>query len=277
MGSLRNPIGPLPSSIYWRRRAVALTLLTLLAMLVAWAVSFGDGGSRTGDDGKPGAGPAPSITPGDEPSGPAISERPGGRDEADGGASSGNTGGAGSDGGGGTGGTGAADGGTEGGDGTGKNGDGDPSTSGGVSAGRQVPANSPLPNCAPNALKLTLRSSKVSYTLGEKPRFELIAQNTSAVTCKADFGPKTAVLTVVDDADDSVWSTKDCPQGSAGVLLRVPANSTVAHFVDWDRRRSAPAKCATPPAGQAQPGTYLVEATFPGAKIVPASFRLEKD
>ncbi|WP_338677438.1 hypothetical protein V1460_34075 [Streptomyces sp. SCSIO 30461] len=267
MGSLRNPIGPLPSSIYWRRRAVALTLLALLAMLVAWAVSFGDGGSGTGDDGKPGAGPAPSITPGDEPSGPAISERPGGRDEADGGASSGNTGG---DGGGGTG---APDGGAEGEEGTGKNGDGDPSASGGL----RVPANSPLPNCASGALKLTLRSAKISYALGEKPRFELIARNTSAVTCKADFGPKAAVLTVTDDADDAVWSTKDCPQGGGSVLLSVPANSTVSHFVDWDRRPSAPAKCATPPAGQARPGTYLVEASFPGAKIVPASFRLEKD
>ncbi|MEU2156459.1 hypothetical protein ABZ532_15810 [Streptomyces sp. NPDC019396] len=266
MGSLRNPIGPLPSSIYWRRRAVALSLLALLTMLVAWAVSFGDGGTRTGDDGKPGAGPAPSITPGDEPSGPAISERPGGRDESDG-ASGGS---AGSDGDG-------SDGGTEGGDASGKNGDGDPSTSAGATAGQQVPAGSKLPNCASGALKLTLRSAKVSYAPGEKPRFELIATNTSAVTCKADFGPKAAVLTITDDADDAVWSTKDCPQGSGSMLLSVPANSTVTHLVDWDRRRSAPARCATPPAGQAPTGTYLVEASFPGTTVARASFRLEKD
>ncbi|MFD7446199.1 hypothetical protein [Streptomyces sp. NPDC059909] len=266
MGSLRNPVGPLPSSIYWRRRAVALSLLALLGLLIVWAVNFGDSGTRSvGDDGKPGgSGPAPSITPGADPSGPAISEQPGGRDES--GASGGGDG---------TGDPGTA----EGADGTGKN--GDPGASGAANggaanAGQQVPAGSPLPNCAPGSLQLTLRSVKVSYEPGEKPRFQLIAKNTSAVACKADFGPKAAVLTISDSADDEVWSSSDCPRGSGSLLLRVPANSSITHTVDWDRHHSAP-QCATPPADQAAPGTYLVEARFPGATVTPASFRLEKD
>lgn len=277
MGSLRNPIGPLPSSIYWRRRAVAASLVALIAVLIVWAVgTAGDGGD---DDGKGAGGtsPAPSITPGPDLSGPAISEQPGGRDESGAG-----NGGNGSGGPGGSSGPGDASGGGSGGSATGATGGsadggtgGTGGAAGGGSAGRPVPAGSTLPNCAPGALELTLRSTKVAYAPGEKPSFRLVVSNSSATTCKADFGPKAAVFTVTDAEDESVWSTKDCPTPAGSRLLRVPANSTITHTVEWDRRRSAP-NCATPPAGAVGPGTYLVEATFPGATVLPASFRLDK-
>ncbi|WP_406862371.1 hypothetical protein ABZO31_18695 [Streptomyces sp. HUAS MG47] len=268
MGSLRNPVGPLPSSIYWRRRAVALCLIALLTALAVWAVGTGgDGGNRT-NDGANGASPAPSITPGPSSSGPAISEQPGGRDE------SGDAGG--------DAGTGA----DAGAGGEGKNGDpaggsgaggaGGTGGAGGAGVGQQVPADSPLPNCPSGALKLSLRSTKVSYEQGEKPRFELIARNTSSAVCKADFGPRNAVLTISDAQDDEVWSSKDCPRPTGSVLLRVPAGSSVTYAVEWDRRPSAP-QCETPQGGAAEPGTYLVEAVFPGAQVLPASFTLAKD
>ncbi|MDX3053366.1 hypothetical protein PV378_43970, partial [Streptomyces scabiei] len=63
MGSLRNPIGPLPSTIYWRRRAVLLTVVGLLAILVVWIVTGGGGGGNNA--GEPdGKNPVTSITPG---------------------------------------------------------------------------------------------------------------------------------------------------------------------------------------------------------------------
>ncbi|MFD9225693.1 hypothetical protein ACFWDI_38105 [Streptomyces sp. NPDC060064] len=264
MGSLRNPIGPLPSSIYWRRRAVAASLIALLALLIAWALSSGGGKGNEHDDSANGSTPAPSITPGPAQSGPAISEQPGGRDE------SGDTGG--DTGSGATGGTDAgssAD--------PGKNGDtGTGGASSGGTGGQQVPAGSSLPDCAPGALKFTLRSLKVSYESGVKPTFQLVAANSSATTCKADFGPKAAVLKVADDKDDEVWSSKDCPRTAGSLLLRVPAGASITHTVEWDRRRSAP-QCATPPAGAVPPGTYLLEAEIPGVTVLPASFRLEKD
>ncbi|MHC5703176.1 hypothetical protein HHX38_00095 [Streptomyces sp. PKU-MA01144] len=278
MGSLRNPVGPLPSSIYWRRRAVALLLLALLALLIAWAVSSGDPGAGTGDDGKPGgAGPAPSITPGPSGSGPAISEQPGGRDESGG---SGDSTGTGSGDGTGAGAGGDANAGTDGGDG--KN--GDPGVSGAANGGgagpaERVAAGSSLPDCAAGAVELTVRSVKPAYAPGERPRFELAVHNSSAVTCKADLGPGRAVLTVSainDGENDKVWSSKDCPTGGGSLLLKVPAGRTVTHTVDWDRRGSAP-RCATPPATPAAPGSYLLEVAFPGASVAPASFRLETD
>ncbi|WP_329622738.1 hypothetical protein OG357_21785 [Streptomyces sp. NBC_01255] len=290
MGSLRNPVGPLPSTIYWRRRAVAVCLVAVLALLAVWAVASGDGGGKKTNDAANGSSPTPpSITPGPSGTGPAISQQPGGRDESgDGGDTSGGSGDGSGDGGGSAGsgtdagsgsGTGADAGTDSGAGGTGKNGDTDGAGGdggAGTGAGQQVPANSPLPNCPSGALQLTLRSAKLSYEAGEKPRFHLVAKNTSNTACKADFGPRSAVLTISDKQADAVWASDDCPRPGNPLLLSVPAQTTVTHTVEWDRGRSAP-QCATAPAGQAGPGTYLVEATMAGAKVAPASFTLAKD
>ncbi|MGI5356656.1 hypothetical protein ACQI4E_15300 [Streptomyces sp. CA-252508] len=285
MGSLRNPVGPLPSSIYWRRRAVAASLVAFLALLIVWFVSSGDDNGKNGGDTSDGAAPATTITPGPSRPGAAISEQPGGRDESspgqgDDGGKNGDTSapggpGGGTDTGGGTG-TGPGAGGGAGTGTTSGGGSGGGTDTGAGAGGQQVPANSPLPNCTATALQLTLRSVKVGYAPGEKPRFQLVARNTSATTCKTDLGAKTAVLTIKNDEADQVWSSKDCPKGSGTLLLRVPAGGSVTHTVEWDRRPSAP-RCATPPATAAGPGTYLVEAAVPGVKVMPASFTLTKD
>ncbi|MEV7426154.1 hypothetical protein [Streptomyces sp. NPDC091212] len=306
MGSLRNPVGPLPSTIYWRRRAVAATLIALLALLVVWVVSFGGGGGnkKTGDT-SDGANPTKTIGPGPSGSGPAISQQPGGRDDSggsgDGGTSgadaggdggksdggkNGDTGGSdgsgsgGSDGSSGDGGSGgASDGagsagsaGSGGGTGTGSGG-----ATGSTGTGRQLPAGSALPDCAPNSLTLRLATTKVAYAPGEKPAFRLTATNTSSTSCKADFGPKAIVLTITDTDDDQVWSSKDCPKTGAS-LFEVPANGTVTRTVEWDRKKST-SKCATPPPGAVGPGTYLVEAKTAAASVKQGqqSIRLEKD
>ncbi|GAA2436069.1 hypothetical protein GCM10010433_41090 [Streptomyces pulveraceus] len=273
MGSLRNPIGPLPSTIYWRRRAVAATLVALIALLVVWIVTSG-GDKKSKDDARPtGSAPAREITPGPGGSGPAITQQPGGRDES---GDSGGDGGGDDDGTDAGSGDGAGDGGTGSGDGAGT-GAGGTGGGGGGTAGQQVPASSPLPDCTPAALRLSL-STELSYGPGQKPKFKLVLKNTSATTCKADLGPKNAVLTITEaGGDDSqVWSSKDCPRDAAALLLKVPAGQTVVHTVEWDRRKSSP-HCATPPAGTAGPGTYLVEAKAPGEPVQRASFVLAKD
>lgn len=268
MGSLRNPIGPLPSSIYWRRRAVLLSVLVLLALLVAWAVSTG-GTSKKGADGPGDNGPVTSITPGPTGSGPAISERPGGRDES----------GEGGSGGGGSGGSedGGADGGGDGSGGDAGSGGGNGGGNGGGGSGSRLPAGSTLPNCTSSGVELTLRSIRNEYEPGQDPTFELVAKNTSAKTCKADLGPKSAVLTITRaEANDDLWSSAHCPAGSGSLLLRVPAGESVKQTVEWDRKKSAP-KCATPPPGSAPAGTYLVEASAPGLGTAQAPFVLTKD
>lgn len=288
VGSLRNPVGPLPSSIYWRRRAVLLSFFALLALLITWIVVSGGGGGDGGrDDSANGKDPAPSITPGPSGSGPAISQAPGGRDESE----SGEPGDSGSGSGAGSGGSGDGDGGDDGngggsggGSGSGGSGSAGGSDSGGggaatgVGADDVLPGGSSLPDCTAGAVKLSLRSVRNSYSPGQTPAFELTARNTSGSDCRIDLGPEHAVFTITPAGeDDAYWASDDCVKSGKGSLqYRVAANSGIAYTVKWDRKPSA-AECGTPPAGSAKAGTYLVEAKPAGFGKVRTSFVLDSD
>ncbi|MFI0238091.1 hypothetical protein [Streptomyces sp. NPDC016845] len=288
MGSLRNPIGPLPSSIYWRRRVVLASIVVLLALLVVWIVNLGGGGGNNGADGSNGKHPTDAITPGPSGTGPAITEHPGGRDESGGSSSGGGSAGSGSGGGSGddagsgdgaSGGAGGSSGGSGGSGGSaagagGGNGYGGGSTS---TSGDQVPAGSTLPDCTTGGVTLAVRSVHNSYAPGDKPKLELVVKNTSDKDCKVDLGPKTAVVTITKaDGDEKYWTSEDCPTGTGGILLRVPAGGKVTQTLTWDRKPSAP-RCATPAAGSAGPGTYLVEVKGAQLAAARASFVLKSD
>ncbi|MFI6660764.1 hypothetical protein ACIBL8_35100 [Streptomyces sp. NPDC050523] len=287
MGSLRNPVGPLPRSIYWRRRAVLVSVVALLALLITWIVVSGGGGGKK-DGGTNGKGPAPTITAGPSSSGPAISQAPGGRDDSGGGDSSGagsggssgsGSGGSGSGSGSGPGGGSAAgggsgSGGTEGAGGGGAAGVG---SSIGVGGGDTLAPGSTLPNCTASTVKLSVRSLHNAYSPGQTPTLLLTAANTSPYDCKIDLGPKSAVLTITQaGSDNDYWSSADCPKGSGSLVFRAPAKTGITYTVKWDRKPSAP-KCATPPAGSAKAGTYLVEATASGFTKAQTSFLLKAD
>ncbi|AQW52452.1 hypothetical protein ACIQPP_43780 [Streptomyces violaceusniger] len=285
MGSLRNPIGPLPSSIYWRRRIVGLALFVVIVLLVIWAFGWGGSGGGGSDEGKGsgGGGPASTITPGPSSSGPVNSERPGGRDESDnGGSGSGDSGGSGG---------GSDDGGTDagggGGGGSGSGGAGGSSGGGagggiGTGTGPGLPAGSSLPDCRPGDAELTVRSVKDSklkntWAPGEKPTFEIVVKNTKSNSCKIDFGRAAASLTITDAKNAHVWASGDCPEGSATALVEVKGSGQTKRTVEWDRKRSAE-HCATPSgSASAKPGTYLVEVKVDGLGTAKVSFVLEKD
>ncbi|MFF8592053.1 hypothetical protein ACF061_11500 [Streptomyces sp. NPDC015220] len=276
MGSLRNPIGPLPASIYWRRRVLMLSGLALLALLILWLVTSGGGGGHKDNGGAPdGKNPSPStITPGPSESGPAITQHPGGRDESSGGDStgsgSGSGAGSGGDGSGGPEGTGGSA-------GSGSGGSPDGGAKGGGGAGAALPAGTTLPDCTAGNVKLSLRSVRNSYAPGETPTFELIAKSSAGSDCKVDLGPKSAVVTVSQaNSSDDYWSSADCPKTAGSLLYRVPAGSGITYTVRWDRKPSA-RQCATPPAGSAAAGTYLVEAKVPGYGKLQTSFVLSAD
>ncbi|MER5548329.1 hypothetical protein ABT072_39195 [Streptomyces sp. NPDC002589] len=265
MGSLRNPVGPLPSSIYWRRRVVLLSVVALLTLVVTWIATSGGGGGKKNTGASNGKNPAHTITPGPSASGPAISQHPGGRDESSGGDSSGS----------GSGGSGAGSSGS--GDGSGGSGPG--SGGGNVGTGDTLPASSALPNCTPSAVTLSLSSLHNSYSPDQTPAFELTAKNGSSADCKVDLGPRSTVLTITSaDGGKAFWSSADCPQSQGSLVFRVPAGQSITYTVKWDRRPSAP-QCATPTpsARSAAAGTYLLEAKAPGFGNVRTSFVLSAD
>ncbi|MGW7547903.1 hypothetical protein ACWGKQ_43370 [Streptomyces sp. NPDC054770] len=286
MGSLRNPVGPLPSSIYWRRRVFMLSALVVLALLIAWIVTSNGGGGKKSAGGSDGKNPVSTITPGPSGSGPAISQAPGGRDGSSGGGSSsgsdaGSSAGTGGDSSAGSTGSSASSGssGTSGSAGSSgsSSGSGDDVTSGSGGTVASLPGSSALPNCTAGSVALTLKSLHNSYSPEQAPTFELTAKNTSSSDCKIDLGPKNAVLTITQaSSDDSYWSSADCPKAAGSRWYRVPAGSSITYTLKWDRKPSA-AQCATPPAGSAGAGTYLLQATAPGYAKAQASFVLTAD
>lgn len=246
-----------------------VSVVALLALLITWIVTSGGGGGKNNADGSNGKNPAPSITPGPSGSGPAISQHPGGRDDSSGGSSSGGSGG--------SSGGGTGSGGASGGSSSAGSGGSDDGSKNGSATGTTVPADSTLPNCTAASVQLTLRSVHNSYSLDQTPTLQLVAKNTSGSDCKVDLGPKSAVLTITQTGgSDDYWSSADCPKNSGSVFYRVSAGSDVTYTVEWDRKPSAP-QCATPPAGSAGAGTYLLEAKAPGFAKMQTSFVLQSD
>ena len=245
-----------------------MSVVALLALLITWIVLSG-GGDGKKDDGANGHTPAPTITAGPSSSGPAISQAPGGRDESSGGGSSGSDSG-------GSSGSGSGSG-SEGSDGSAGGGTAGAGSGIGVGRGDTIPASSTIPNCTTSAVTLTVRSLHNTYSPGQTPTLLLTATNTSGLDCKIDLGPKSAVLTITQaDSHGTYWSSADCPQGPGNLVFRVPNRSSITYTVKWDRKPSAP-ECATPAAGSAGDGTYLVEASAPGFGKVQASFVLSAD
>ncbi|AYN40077.1 hypothetical protein D9753_15420 [Streptomyces dangxiongensis] len=256
-------------------------MIALLVLVVTLIVALGGGGGKKDTGGSDGKNPAHTITPGpsDSESGPAYSQHPGGRDESGGGGSGGTGPGSGSGSGDGSGGEGGSDGSDGSGDGSAGSGGGSgPGSAGGhVGTGDALPASSSLPDCTAQAVRLSLRSVRNSYSPDQTPTFELAARNSSSADCKTDLGPKNAVLTITPaDKDDAYWSSADCPDGAGHLTFRVPAGKSVTYTVKWDRKPSTP-HCATPSAGSAKAGTYLLEAKAPGFAKAQASFVLSAD
>jgi hypothetical protein len=257
VGSVRNPVGPLPSSIYWRRRAVGLCLLALVAVIVIVVLNSGGGGGGNGSSGPTSSHtPVATITAGPVPSGTRITGQPGGRDTApsDSGSSSGGTSG---------GSSGDTSGSTAG-------------TGGSSTTGGELAVGSTLPDCDPGPVQLSLTSEQNSYSPGQTPAFQLRATNSGDITCKVDFGPSKAVFTVTKAADTShVWASNDCPT-TGSYLMQVPAHGSTTFTLHWNEKTSSP-QCASPKGQQAAPGTYLVQSQMSGYGTKQVSFVLSAD
>ncbi|MFG2914642.1 hypothetical protein ACGF0D_17350 [Kitasatospora sp. NPDC048298] len=267
MPSLRQPVGPLPASIYWRRRVVVLVAVAAVAALIAWLMIDQGGGGDGGSQGKAAQAvpsesqnqtPAQAITPGVSPSGPAA--RPGG----------GNGGGP-VAGGGGTevnlsGGTGAgaanpAPGGaapaTGGGTGGGAGG------TGGSAPAVNTPEIMALPVCASSQVALELAGTQNSYQPKDKPRLALTVKNSSGSNCRVDLGRTASVITVSGSSNDRVWSSGDCPADKGNIWVQLGANGSQTETFTWDRSRSKP-QCATADQTPPPSGTYVVLAELTG-------------
>jgi hypothetical protein len=265
---------------YWRRRVITLCAGLALLGLLAWAFS-GGGGKPAAKKGSQASGALPAAAYSGTPT-PGADTSPGANASASAGSSASlpfltaspspgaNTPGAST--------PGAS---TPGASTPGAStGSGSASASAKAARGAAVAANAaagpasgvePDGGCAPNAIVLSLFTSKSSYRAGQYPVFEVYAVSTASRACSFDISP--AKLHVqVSSSGRVIWDSADCTRGQpdrrAGLRRGVPAQESLS----WNRTISLPG-CVTV-ASSARPGTYEVQARDASVASPVRTFKL---
>ncbi|HSA49358.1 MAG TPA: hypothetical protein VLH10_04500 [Yinghuangia sp.] len=268
MDSVTRPVGHLPPSVYWRRRAIVLVGLAVLIALVAWACTAGGGGDDKKNASSEGSSPPPSApaSPGVIGPGAATGANAGTNPAQPGAASGANSGGngapvvpgtAGGTAGSGTAGNaagaataGAANGGATGATGQGQAPQQPGAANGGAvggQAGKEGGAPQLLPCLYPGNATLVLtgdRPENTRYRVGEQVNLTLEIRNTGTETCAVDMA-QTSATVEIRSGNDLIWSPAHCAS-SAQVLTQIQPGKSVTHTWTWNWSRSDPARCSGP-------------------------------
>jgi hypothetical protein len=215
-----EPNGPLPQSVYWRRRASAAVASVLAVVLLAWLIGGlveaddqhpVQGTASTADLGSPTSGvrvtsdreSAPPSSPGpDDPRG-SVTARAG---EPSSEAAS-------------------------------------PTTSSPVpvtTTTTPAPPPGPPGPCQDEVTRVTAMPDVPSYPVGARPLLRLQVTNVGPVPCTRDVSRKLRELVVLGMDGTRLWSSNDCygpPEQDARVL---PVNQPVEFSVNWAGRTSEP-------------------------------------
>lgn len=234
MPIMRLTVGPLPSAVYWRRRAVVLGVGLLFLIVLLYSCG-GPGGS--GDKPRADTSPAAGATsPPTEPSPTGATPTPGNSAATpDVTASSGSS---------------------EGGQ-----------QQGGSGRPADVPVAPPAApgSCADSEMSVTPVASPTTVRHGNQVSLKLKIKNISARTCSRDVGPDLQELFIKVGAQ-KLWSSDTCGTARGSDVRTFPPNQENEYGLVWNGRDSS--KCdGTSPAGQrAGPGEYQVFARL-GTKL----------
>lgn len=197
---MRMTVGPLPSTVYWRRRVIVLIGVLLLVVLVAWgcaaAGSSTPGAGRAGGSGgRHGAGASTSSSP--SVSVPEL--LPGSTPTAAG-----------------------------------------PSPAGGPSPSvPTVPANTtPAPHCADSDLTL-VPAAVGKVQSGSYPRLSLTIGSTATHDCTRDIGADQQELRLLQ-GKSRIWSSDDCDPSHGSYLTTFHPGTHVTYTLIWAGTTSTP-------------------------------------
>jgi hypothetical protein len=271
---MRLTVGPLPATVYWRRRAVVAVALVLVIVLLATMCGRPDtskpGGQPGPNSSSPrtgGPGSSPSGAPTGSPSGSlpdgstagtpsvgaTVSTGPGGDATA-------GTGGSGDDG---------VDNGTGGG---GAGGGGDSGENGGPQA---PPVVATVP-CSDAEISLTTTVSPSPGVYGGVLTFTLSVRNISDHPCLRDVGSGPQELQV-RQGSTVLWSSDSCNTPQASDVRAFGPNIESQFWRRWNTYRIAPHDCDTPAGAlPAAPGTYQVVARLGGKLSEPVNFDIQQ-
>ena len=125
--------------------------------------------------------------------------------------------------------------------------------------------------CAPNAIVLSLFTSKSSYHGGQYPVFAVYAVSTASRACSFDISP--AKLHVqVSSSGRVIWDSADCTRGQTDRRAELRRGVPAQESLSWNRTISLPG-CVTV-ASSARPGTYQVQARDASVASPVRTFKL---
>jgi hypothetical protein len=111
--------------------------------------------------------------------------------------------------------------------------------------------------CSPQAVVLSLFTSRAEYYGGQDPEFELYAVSTASGACPFDTGQK-KLHVVVMSSGRIIWDSADCARGRGSRVAELRRGVPAQETVSWNRTISLPG-CVTL-ASAARPGIYQVQA-----------------
>ncbi|BCI55476.1 hypothetical protein NIIDNTM18_47540 [Mycolicibacterium litorale] len=229
-----EPQGPLPTQIYWRRRALALgiavVIIGIVAAIVVMVVSGGSGAETKNAD-QQSAAPAeaaPTPLPGENPEVktpivPPPQQAP-------------------------------------------------PPTPTPTAAVTPPPVLQEGDDCPDSTLAVKGITSQPEYVVGDQPKFTMVVTNIGLVACKRDVGAAVLAAYVYSLDNTRLWSNLDCAPSNETLVKTFAPGEQVTTEVTWTGMGSAP-QCPLPrqPIGA---GTYNLIVQLGNLRSSPVPFIL---
>ncbi|WP_110809137.1 hypothetical protein [Mycolicibacterium porcinum] len=195
-----EPHGPLPSQIYWRRRAlaigIAVVVVGIIAAIVAVIVTSSSGAETKSADDPSAAAAPPTPLPGENPEVktpvvPPAQHAP-------------------------------------------------PPTATPTAAVTPPPLLKEGDDCPDSTLAVKGITSQPEYVVGDQPKFTMVVTNIGLVACKRDVGAAVLAAYVYSLDNNRLWSNLDCAPSNETLVKTFNPGEQVTTEVTWTGMGSAP-------------------------------------
>ncbi|MFZ7087231.1 hypothetical protein [Curtobacterium sp. RRHDQ10] len=206
MSSFRNPVGPQPSRVYWRRRMLVLgAVVVVVAVVLLIVIGRGGGSSSAAPTDSPSATAHAGAKPSASRTAAAATDAP--SSSASGGAT------------------------------------GSPTDDATASGGSGASSAKDGATCTKSQITLTPITDKTTYGPTEEPKIAMSIRNTGKNACHMDLGSSQQVLTITS-GQETYWTSKDCQTGGTNQDVTLKAGQTLTTpSIAWDRTRSSTTTC----------------------------------
>lgn len=239
---MRTTVGPLPSAVYWRRRAIVLGAVLLGVIVLFVSCSGGDDDKNGAASPTPSAAtPTVSSSPTEEPSftdvppGATNPSRPAPSDLESSGAGSGPSGSS-----------------------TGSSAGAGSSTGTGTGTGTGVSA-ADGSTCASSEIFITAIPAATTVKRGTTTQITLKVKNVSARTCTRDVGADLQEL-YIESGADKIWSSDTCSNAHGSDVQSFTANGEREYNRSWNGMQDSTCNGEAAAGGAPSPGQYQIRA-----------------